>query len=734
MSNEQLFNQENEGNSLEKQAIETGTESVDAVTFASENEYVAYIRKTIKDNTPPQAWLSLDMLSEILGGLGVEPYYTQLGYDSLESFLSADKYRMLWRADKQFNSPFLVRHSYGLEIVQYVQAVRDAIHILYLEGGRKSVDLETLMAYLKEQNLPIGYVQMGYPSFEVFIVDKRYSNYWLTEKGNDFRITLRPYLEGRELFLDKTYLSLEKFFSRRGQNPTEERLVTFFKNGIASKLYRRYGYASLQDLAQDPAFAPLLVMKPTSPHLERNIREGYIDARDTKAQEKALAELIEQVNNNYSRMAETENSWVSLTVIASRIPSVKQRVQNLGYSSLSKLIQEHASNEAWRYRYTDSIPPDFQIIWLNNPGKPQEEDIPEDFYSHEALIREIRKQVSQFDDEWVLLAVIGQYVRNLKQRVEYLGYPSLGAFVKENARVAGWQYTYIDDIPAKLSIKLVGDFHEEALQPKSVESQDAMSEFYSTRREVAPAKSEEKRMLLEPGFCLKLQFANQDALEDLARQAVEEPWRSEDGSLDRLKHFLIAQLVRSASQCLLVERDTDQYLFHTGLYTAEGTSLIGVVEKETPEIGAAKIRFVGVESSTQESDEQTPQQATFYEFSAATPLEQYICNPTKPIKPISSISELAEDALEDLQQVVDKAWSLLHRQARLAVACYEATCDQVHMLLPLQIDGGECPYYALQIAWRGSSYEPIALLSYEEAYNKARAVAPLVVASLLVQS
>lgn len=673
-----------------------------AISFSSPEEYVSFIRTVIKDNTPPKAWLSIDMLKSILEKLQVEDYFESMGYNSLESFLEDPRYNKLWRADKQNNSPFLVRFSYGLEILEYVQTVQKTIKSIYLKNGREPVTLDELTAHLEGLDLPISYSQMGYPSFAVFIVDKRFNNQWIAKKTTDFSIRIKPYLEGKDLFLDRTYLSAEKYFSNHPRRANIGNLIAYLRRGIAGKVYADFGYKSLEELAEDETFAPI-ISRTGSFEPTMRVAPFFHESEDCDNPDVLEDSLVDTINRIYSLLASEDESWVSLTSIASRISSVKQRVQQLHYQSLSKFIQDKASERRWIYRYTDSIPPDFQIKWLDNPGKPEQEEVPEDFYTEEALIRDIREQVKLLGDDWVLLAVVGQYVRDLKNRIEHLGYSTLGTFVKEKAKEAGWYYTYVDQVPAKLSIKLKADF-------KPVRE-----------KEIEPTVSATKKsLLLEPGFCLTLRFQDEVDLPRVAALAEDENWQNSRGQYDVLRYFLVSNLVRSASQRRVVPVENDLFCYNTGLFTSNNEPILGIVKKDTPEIGPTKLTWVEAKVYDSRQDEILPQEASFYDFSNRTPIEVYICNPQKPFRTVDWEKFDTTKDPEQLNALVNQSLALLYRQVRLAVPCYDTEFEEIHLLLPLIKDGQEKPEWILEIAWRGKDYETVALLREEEAYKKAR--------------
>lgn len=712
--NNEPWNTPNDFDSYNNTTLQENSEPKSEIIFNTNDDYIAFIRNTIKDNTPPKAWLTLDMLTEILDKQQVPPYYKQMGYDTLESFLADPRFNRLWRADKQYNSPFLVRHSLGLEIVQYVQAVEASIKELYLNKGRQPVLLPELVERMNQMELPISYANMGYPSFEVFLMDKRFEKQWQVEKKPDFTIDLKPILNGRDFFLDKTYSSVASYFKHNSNKPTTERLVQFFSRGIANKLYKKFGFQSLEELAEDPIFDSIRNDSPSIRNNELNTNTNnhafVVNETAGSPDEQELANLI---NRSYTLLA-TEDEWVSLTAIASRISSVKQRVHKLQYPSLSKFVQARAKDLRWEYRYTDSIPPDFQIRWLDSPEELPEETYPDDYFTEEALINEVRNQVEQIGNgDWVLLAVIGQYIRNLKPRVEKLGYPSFGVFVKENARKAGWIYTYIDDVPAKLSIKIKG----EPMFNDGFSNSDQNTEK-------TEHISKQPVLLLEPGFCLSLQTDNPTLLEKLASLAEPENWfsnNSDNGGYDILQYYLISTFVRCAAQSKIRKCSDNKYTYHTGLYSSNNEAIIAVVMKDTPEIGTSKLVLTEIKL-----DEEHHAPATYFDFSGNTQLETYICNPKYPVKMGVDMNNCTH-SIEDFDELIANSMEYVKRQIRLATNCYDAENNEMHLLVPLyaSTQSHTKPSAIAEIAWRNGYYEAVGCTSLSDAYKKARVVSPM---------
>lgn len=695
------------------------------VTFQTEDEYVAFMRATIKENTPPKAWLSLKMLVAILNDQHVSEYYKDLGYDTLESFLADPKYKKLWRADKQNNSPFLVRYSHGLEIVQYIEEVEQAIRSLYFQKEHNAVTSEELIKALEETELPISYSHMGYPSFEVFLTDKRFAKQWTAETQENYTLMLRPVFNARDTFLDKTFISLKKYFGRQSNKPTKEKLVQFFNRGVASKVYQKYGFASLEDLAMDSTFDSLRYDGLKDGGEKNGASTGKTSLpKSNERDERAEKFLIDQINAAYSQLA-VDTEWVSLTAVASRISGVKKRVQQLGYPSLSKFIQANAEIVKWACRYTDATPPDFQIHWLDNPGPPPEEEYPEEYYTEEYLINEIRAQVEKVGETWVLLAMIGQYIPNVKVRVERLGYDSLGAFIKDRTREGNWIYKYIDDIPAKLSIKLKKNVVE-APQKEEEKVESPISAPIE-----GPSQQHEKQRLnpltsylLEPGLCLNVQFDGDALLEKVASLAEEENWALLDKPYAILQYYLTSTLVRCAVQGILREVETNRYQFNTGLYARDGKILVGEVSVQSLPAGGTRLFFADI-ACVDESDPSLLDWAQYYNFKNRIPLETYIANPQYPLREINWKILGVEEDLDAFSIKLQKSWQRLKRQIRLAYSSYDCENNEMHLLLPLISQREGTPEEVLEIVWRGSDYEPIALLSLGDAYKKARVVSKL---------
>lgn len=710
---------ENNSSEIKQKASSVASEKL---SFHSGEEYVAFIRETIKENTPPKAWLSLKMLTDILEKLQAPDYFKKMGYESLESFLADPRFNKLWRADKQNNSPFLVRYSHGLEIVQYIGAVEQGIRELYFQKEHTPVTTTELTEILDEAELSISYAHMGYPSFEVFLSDKRFSRQWIVEAQEDYTILLKPVFDPRENFLDKTFSSLKKYFARQPQKPTKDRLVQFFKRGIASKVYQKYGFTSLEELAMDSTFAPLRDDNPRrrDPHENENQPSTDDTQEPSKESLKEEEAFAEQVNLAYSQLAEND-PWVSLTAIASRISSVRKKVQAIGYPSLSKFIQAKAEDMRWKYRYTDATPPDFQIQWLDNPGPPPEKDHPADYYTEEHLINEIREQVKQSGDTWVLLAVIGQYIPDIKARVERLGYDSLGAFIKDRTREGNWVYTYIDDVPAKLSIKLKDSLSDSPVKQEKIEtSQREIVETIAPEEEKTSLTS----YLLEPGFCLKLEFQDNDLLKEVASLAEEEVWHTSNEPYGILRYYLTSTLVRCAVQGFLCVKETNCYLFHTGLWTSEGQAILGEVTVQSLPAGGTALYFTAAEVKA-EGDSVLPPMAQYYNFKKSIPLEAYIINPQYPLLQTTWRELGVEEDEDTFAAKVAYSWKRLNRQLRLAYSAYDREQNEMHLLLPLVEKGEKEACQVLEVVWRKSGYEPIALLTLEEAYKRARVVSKI---------
>lgn len=693
----------------------------EAPNFTSSAEYVGFIRELIRTNTPPKAWLSIDMLEELLKEKFVPDYYLTIGYDSLERFLADPQYKDLWRTDKQYNSPFLIRHSYGKEIKQYVDTVADSILGIYLENRRESVALNTLVEKMNGYKLPISYSSMGFPSFEVFLVDKRFAHLWHAEKTKEFSIMLQPAFKGRDFFLDKLYRSVANYFENRNDKPNAERLIHFFRRGAAGKLYHKYGYNSLEELAQDPFFSVLRsdstgVGAASHRESDRAFPEGTIDP-------KARRELVEQINTIYTKIAK-EDGWVSLTAIASRIPSIRPKLQAIHFPSLSRFVQANAELEQWESRYTETVPPDFQIRWLKRPSElPATESATN--ASEPELIAEISEQIAQIAgrDGWVLLAVLGQYIRDMKKRLEVLGYPTLGAFVKEKADEAGWTYCYFDNLAAKLSVRLrkSGDLRE-------VKSERLLDEVSAPKE---PAISGEQ--FLEPGYCLTLRFEDQTVLNKLASMAEKEPWSFNNvEEYQILQYLLRATLVRSAAQRLIV-RYNEGFAFNTGLVTPEGAAIIAEVREEKLGIGPAYVKFANVLAFSPELETALgglPTSVRYFDFSRRMPLETFLCNPDKPLPVVDwkAISKrgVEEATLEDLQAALERSWKRLYRQLRLANPCYAPETDEIHLLLPLYLKEGEGEASTvIELVWRSRLYEAVALHTIADAYMMARTVSKI---------
>lgn len=684
--------------------------------FRSSQEYINFIRQTIKENTPPKTWLSLKMLTAILDEKQVPDYFKDMGYNSLEEFLSDPEYKKLWRADKQNNSPFLVRYSYGLEIIEYIDTIQRNIASLYYNKGEKPVSVNELSKKIEECKLPINYTHIGYPSFEVFLTDKRFSTKWIAETQEDFNLILTPQLSERDIFLEKTRISLEKYFAQHTRKPSKERLVNFFSKGIANKVYKKFGFSSLEELASHSAFDAIRENSTsqikTGDKQNESSNSSRCQTNNKNEQEEEI--LIQQINKCYSKLA-IESEWVSLTAIASQITSIKKRVQQIGYTSLSKFIQENASKNRWQYRYTESTPPDFQLYWLDNPGPPQKITHPQEYYSEEYIIEEIRSLLKNFNNKWTLLAMLGQYIPDIKTRVEKLGYSSLGAFIKERASEGKWIYSYINNIPAKLSIKLI----KEKQNNNNIKREEI--EINSIPQEKNSTLSSE--YLLEPGFCLKLQFKNNDILKKLVALAKPDIWRNDEPNYSILRYYITATLVRAANQ-FLIKADTinGKYIFHTGLFSLQDEAILGEVSTEKNLAGGLSLVFSNI---LIEKEQETLSKVSYYNFSENEILEYYIINPTFPLQQIDWNKVRVEVPKDDFEKNLSYSWSCLYRQIRLALPIYDIIKNEIHLALPIFQKDTTRLQGALVVMWKEKNYEPLEFITPEEFYKRARVITPL---------
>ncbi len=727
-----MMNEEkNISNEVSLTESETQDQPVVEKTFSSPQEYVDFIRELIRTNTTPQAWLSYDMLSALLESNAVSDYYKEMGYESLEEFLSDPQYRMLWRVDRQENAPFLIRHSYAKEIQEYVDAIAEAIRKLYIENSRTPIALSLLSNHIKNLNLPISALQMGFPSFEVFLLDKRFAHLWSATKTPDFSIVLEPVdnTDERQLFLERTFQVVAKYFAHHTHRPTQQQLVNFFQKGVASKLYSRYGYASLEELASEPIFAPLLAGNGETKFSYAD-KIGATKKAKGKYDLEAEEELINAIRKGYAHLLD-EPKWISLTEIAARIPDIKGLIRRTPYKSLSRFIQANAEKFPLQYSYTEAPCPAFQIRFDEMPDVPKSAAMDPSQDSEEIFVHELEEVVKKLHqhEEWVLLAVLGQHIHLMKERLHTFGYSSIGHFVKQNATKYGWQYRCLDSLPSKFAIK-IADVSSASGSPSSVEKARRASSNSDEMQDSAHTKKDVRRPLLEPIYCYSVTISA-EILSQIAQMAEPEPWQKGDQKpYTILDYYLRTTLARSIMDATLVKL-SDGFLFNTALVTPEGEEILAILKELKNDTGALRLTITEIKLLDDAICEEVgfrPRIPRYFNFSGRVPLEVYICKPSKllPSYQYETLKGDAKDLFDekDLLYAVEHSWLRLNRQIRMAINIYTVESNEMHLLLPLykEVDS-EHPVASLELVWRSGYYEALAVHSLPTSYMLARPIA-----------
>lgn len=690
-----------------------------AVSFHSQEQYVDFIRDLIKNSAPPKSWISLENFQKVLDEKRVEPYFKKMGFPSLEHFLIEPAYRELWRVDNQPNTPFLIRHSYGREIKIYIETIREAIVSLYYANNHRFITLEQLANRITASELPISYRDMGFPSFEVFLFDKRFESLWHATKTEDFLITLEPHFVDKELFLDKAYRAVERYFRGHKHKPSAHRLAKFFDNGPASKMLSRFGYESSLALAKDPVFESLINSNTSS---DEELAQSQEQTSPLEIEEN-IVELAKLIDSIYSSVYE-DSEWISLTSIASRIPNVRERVKKINYPNLSAYIIENAERFRWEYRYTNHTPPVFQMRLSVLPRTANRSNA-HISVTEEQFINEVNdkiRQICEGSNDWVLLAILGQYIPNVKQKLESLGFSSLGGFVKEKSKVAGRTFKYIDNLPSKLAIRITAD--EEVITA----DEEAVPE--NTNYNVA--ESQEYIYVLDIEQCKNL-VCSTEKLKEIAQLAVDEDWdmpEYSDQPYAVLNYLLQSALTRSVyCNALLIEGE--QYIFNTNLATGEGNAILAVVETSVhSETNEPIIQLVEsrVANAVDCITGQTAPRFVQYFFASQVTVDKLMYNPYSavPFVDWNKLNKGFSLTNDELDKSFRNSLLILRRQCRFALPCYDKASNDINLLLPLFANASDLtPFAVLELNFRNNIYAPVALCSVQEAYVKARTLSPL---------